>query len=304
MERLNRRGSLEPKDPRAPKNATVVALVLASVTLFTLDQTPALDPVRAGLGELFGPAQAAASAAAGPIAGVSDWFESRGELRDDLATLQAENAELKEQLRTSDYDRNKLEQYEGLTQTAERLGYAIVPARVTAHGEAQSFSRTVTIDAGSNAGISPDMTVVNAEGLVGRVLRVTPRTATVLLIVDSGSTVGGRIGDSMQVGFVHGNGAIDREARLDMALVDQSVVPERGDNVVTWSSGPNAPYVAGVPVGQVTGVYASVRDSSRTARVQPFVDFGALDVVGVVVPGGAVDTPSDRAIIDADGSLK
>ena len=35
--------------------------------------------------------------------------------------------------------------------------------------------------------------------------------------------------------------------------------------------------------------------------IQPFVDFGALDVVGVVVPSG---TTSDRAVVEADGSLQ
>ena len=34
--------------------------------------------------------------------------------------------------------------------------------------------------------------------------------------------------------------------------------------------------------------------------IEPFVDFAALDLVGVVVPSG---TESDRAVIEADGSL-
>ena len=75
------------------------------------------------------------------------------------------------------------------------LGYALVPARVVGIGAAQSFSRTVTIDAGTDApACAPDLTVVNADGLVGRVLRVTRTTATVLLIVDAESVVGGRVG--------------------------------------------------------------------------------------------------------------
>jgi rod shape-determining protein MreC len=61
-------------------------------------------------------------------------------------------------------------------------------------GPAQSFSRTVTIDAGSRAGLAPDMTVVNGSGLVGRILRVSSTTATVLLVVDADSTVGARVG--------------------------------------------------------------------------------------------------------------
>ena len=35
--------------------------------------------------------------------------------------------------------------------------------------------------------------------------------------------------------------------------------------------------------------------------IEPFVNFSALDVVGVMVPTG---TTSDRAVIEADGALR
>ena len=72
------------------------------------------------------------------------------------------------------------------------------------------------------------MTVVNGQGLVGRILRVTSTTATVLLVVDADSTVGGRVGRSMKVGFLHGRGDLGQEARLDLELVDQTYVPAEG----------------------------------------------------------------------------
>jgi rod shape-determining protein MreC len=56
-----------------------------------------------------------------------------------------------------------------------------------------------------------------------------------------------------------------------------------------------------VPIGKVTEVFTSVRESSQRAVVEPFVDFSSLDVVGVVVPTG---TRSDRAVVEADGSLQ
>ena len=58
--------------------------------------------------------------------------------------------------------------------------------------------------------------------------------------------------------------------------------------------------VAGVPIGRVAEVYSSLRDSSQRAVIEPFVDFAALDLVGVVVPSGS---ESDRAVIEADGSI-
>ena len=78
-------------------------------------------------------------------------------------------------------------------------------------------------------------------------------------------------------------------------------MPSKGESVVTWGSQDGAPYVSGVPVGVVDSVYSSLRETTQRAVIDPFVDFSALDVVGVVVPSG---TASDRGVIEADGSLR
>jgi rod shape-determining protein MreC len=289
---------------RRPSRALLVALVLASASLITLDYQGGSDspvePARRAVGEVFGPVESATATVIRPIAGVPGWFRSHDELRAELTSLEAENAELRSELAGSGYDRNRLEEYDGLTATAESLGFTLVPARVVALGPSQSFSRTVTIDAGSDAGIRPDQTVLNNDGLVGRVLRVTGTTATVLLVIDSGSVVGGRVGESMEIGFLKGRGDLGDNGKLDLELVDRAEVPAKHDTVVTWGSEGGAPYVTGVPVGRVTAVYSSIRETSQRAVIEPFVDFGSLDLVGVVVPSG---TPSDRAVIEADGSL-
>ncbi|QBR93941.1 rod shape-determining protein MreC [Nocardioides euryhalodurans] len=296
-------GDLDQR-PR-PSRALLVALLLASASLITLDHQAGSDspvePARRVVGEVFGPVESGVAATVRPIVGVPGWFRSRDDLRAELSALEAENAELRADAASDPYDRNRLEEYDGLTAAAETLGFALVPARVVAMGPAQSFSRTVTIDAGSDSGIHPDLTVVNNDGLVGRVLRVTRTTATVLLVIDSGSVVGGRVGTSMEMGFLEGRGAIGDAGLLDLELVDQAEVPAKHDVVVTWGSEGGSPYVSGVPVGRVTAVYSSLRETSQRAEIEPFVDFGALDLVGVVVPSG---TASDRAVIEADGSLQ
>jgi rod shape-determining protein MreC len=303
-ERLNRRGSLEPREPGRPRRSLVVALVLACATLMTLDHVndgAAVDPLRRLAGEVYGPAESGVDTVVGPVLAVPHWLRSHRDLAAEVDALQSDNDRLRSELASSDYDRNRLQEYDALTATAESLGYAMVPARVVAIGPAQSFSRTVTIDAGSRAGIVPDQTVVNSAGLVGRVLRTTATTATVLLVADADSTVGGRVGKSMKVGFLHGRGDLGQDARLDLELVDQSYVPAQGETVVTWGSQDGAPYVSGVPVGTVESVYSSLRETTQRAVITPFVDFSALDVVGVVVPSG---TDSDRGVIEVDGSVR
>jgi rod shape-determining protein MreC len=287
-----------------PPRALMVALLLACATLITLDHqggdSSPLEPARQAVGEVFGPVETATSATVRPFVAVPDWFRTHDSLRGEINELEAQNARLRAESATSSYDRNRLEEYDGLTQAADNLGYALVPARVVGVGPSQSFSQTVTIDAGSRAGIHPDMTVLNNDGLVGRVLRVTSSTATVLLVVDAESVVGGRVGETMEVGFLHGRGALDSSG-LDLELADESAVPDRHATVVTWGSESGAPYVSGVPIGRVSSVYSSLRETSQRAVIEPFVDFGSLDLVGVVVPSG---TTSDRAVVEADGRLR
>ena len=289
---------------RRPSRAVMLALLLACLTLITLDYRGGADspmePARRVVGEVLGPVETGTTAAIRPFTAVPQWFRTRDALGQDLAELRAENARLRSAAATAGYDRNRLAEFDDLSTAAGDLGYALVPARVVGLGPAQSFSRTVTIDAGARAGLRPDMTVINNDGLVGRILRVTRTTATVLLIVDTESVVGGRVGGSMEVGFLRGRGVLGGDGRLDLELVDQSVVPAEGDSVVTFGSDGGAPYVKGIPVGKVTSVYTSLRETSQRAVIDPFVDFASLDLVGVVVPSG---TRSDRAVIEADGRM-
>ena len=92
------------------------------------------------------------------------------------------------------------------------------------------------------------MTVLNGDGLVGRVTTVGPDTATVLLANDPDFTVGTRMEGTDELGFASGQG--DRPLRVAAAQRQG-----RGARRATgWSpSAPQAdkPFVPGVPVGKV-----------------------------------------------------
>ena len=280
----------------------MVLLVLACVTVLTLDARGGADspvePLRVAVGNVVGPVESGTAVAVRPFRKLAGYFGSNNRLRDQVAALSAENSRLRSQAETQPLDRQRLAELDGLTRTAGRTGYSLVAARVVAMGPSQSFSRTVTIDAGTSSGIRPDMTVLNNDGLVGRVVRVTRTTATVLLIVDQDSVVGGRLGSNLELGFLHGRGTTGSADRLDLDLMDSSVTPARGDVVVTWGSENGAPYVAGIPIGKVVSVWSTPREMAKHAVIAPFVDFTSLDVVGVVVPSG---TRGDRQLIVAGG---
>jgi rod shape-determining protein MreC len=279
----------------------LVLSLLCAVTVMTLDAAGGEDspvqPLRTGAVAVFGPLQTGAATAFDPVVGAVETIGELRQLRDENAALQERNDELAAELATTELDRNRLAEYDALSEASAIGGFDLVPARVVAVGPAQAFARTVTIDAGAADGVRDDLTVVAAPGLVGRVLSVGQHTATVLLAVDAGSVIGGRLDRSMELGFLRGNGSLGSDGALSLDLVDPDAVPAAGDTVVTWGSRGGAPYVAGVPVGEVVQVRTSAGEQSVTASVRPFVDMSAIDLVGVVVgPADSAERSFDRSL--------
>ena len=285
---------------RRPSRSVLAVLTLACLTAITVDyqrdDSSPFEPARTALGDLLGPVQEGAAVVARPLHEIPGFFEANRSLRADIAKLQAENANLRGQIATTSEVRYRAAELDGLLQASKTSGFGLVPARVVAVGPAQSFSYTVTIDAGTSSGIKPDMTVINNEGLVGRVTHVSRGSATVLLVIDQESVVGARLGSNAEVGFLQGRGDIGGDGRLDLDLVDNSETPGKNDVVVTWGSNNGSPYVAGVPIGSVEAVFSSPREQAKHAVIKPFVDFSSLDLVGVVVDD---DTEGDRAVTKA-----
>jgi rod shape-determining protein MreC len=272
--------------PREIRRRRIVLalLVLASIALITLDarRSPGspVDPLRKAAAAVFGPLESGATSARQPVDDLRSRFADLDRLTAENERLKAENERLTAELRTTDYVRNRAAELDRLLKVAP--DYKVTPARVVAIGSAQGFNQTVTIDAGTADGVRPDMTVLNGEGLVGRVVRATAATATVLLLGDRNSTVGGRLNSTMALGFVSGRGEVGSSAGLDYKLVDLLARPKVGDRIVTWGSRGNAPYVPGVPIGTVTAVGRVQGTIGSAAVIKPYVDPSRIDTVGVV----------------------
>ena len=275
------RATGRPREIRR-RRTVLVLVILACFTLIVLDARRSagspVEPLREAAAGVFGPLESTASSARQPVDDLRDRFAEMDRLQAENEKLKKDNEDLTRQLTTSDYARNRAQELDNLLKVAP--AYTMTPARVIGIGGAQSFSHTVTIDAGTADGVRTDMTVLNGTGLVGRVVRTTQGTATVLLIGDRNSTVGGRLNSSMALGFVSGRG--DVTGTLDYKLVDPKARPKVGDRIVTWGSSGNAPYVPGVPIGVVTSVSPNEGALGSTATIKPYVDPTRIDTVGVV----------------------
>jgi rod shape-determining protein MreC len=273
----------------------LVLLIAVAFALITVDirggEDSPVDGARQAAAAVFGPIEDSVSTAVDPVGNAVSAVRDSGERHDRLAELVKENAALKARLGSDDRNSSRLKQLDKMLKTAGEGQYGIKGAEVIAIGAAQGFSWTITIDVGVNDGIQRDMTVLNGDGLVGRVTTVGPNTATVLLANDPDFTVGTRMEATDELGFASGQG--DRPLRVE--LLNGKADVKKGDRLVTFGSQADKPFVPGVPVGVVSRVDPSGGDLTRTLYVTPYVSFTKLDMVGVVVQAPKKD-PRDTVL--------
>ena len=174
---------------------------------------------------------------------------------------------------------------------AGTAGYKIVSARVISHGSSQSFSQTVTIDIGSNAGIKKNMTVLSQYGIAGVVKDVYPSSALIQLASDPSFRIGARVAGSQQIGVLTGRGT----SSASLQLLDNSSTVKVGDVLLSRGSIANRPFVPGVPLGYVSQVDNSAGAVAQTATIRYYTNFSTLGVVAIVVSGPTSD-PGDSLV--------
>ena len=175
----------------------------------------------------------------------------------------------------------KLHQSEGdLKRLRSLLGYADEFSTPTTMAQAVMLDtsgrfKSMIIDRGSNAGIQVNDAVVNANGLIGRVVLTTKDLAKVQLVTDSNSSVGVLVERTRRQGVLRGDGATGAQMYDVPSLADV----QAGDNVL--SAGIDGIYPKGIPVGVVVKAEKG-QDLFKNIVVKPSVDFGSIEEVIVL----------------------
>lgn len=194
------------------------------------------------------------------------------ELKADNERLRAENERLRRwQLHAQRLD-GENEALRKLLHFKPEPAVTQVSARVIAD-TGSAFVRTVLINAGTREGVTAGQTVVNGQGLVGRVAQVANRSARVLLITDLKSKVPVIVGEGRRRAILAG----DNSDLPRLEHVDGETPVANGDLVLT--SGHGGVFPPGIPVGRVTGAKGGV------VRVRALAAWDQLEFVRVVGPG-------------------
>jgi rod shape-determining protein MreC len=262
---------------------TLVILVLASITLVTLDYRgpvshdlgsvrnsarDAVSPVQRVLSDIFRPIGNLLSGAVNYDAAVNDNVRLRNEVG-ELRRLALENESAEQQLQQM--------------LTVERLPYLqksqiVIADVISGPPGGSNFELTLEIDRGTADGVGVGMPVVAGAGLVGEVITAGKTTSVVRLITDPRSDVGVR--------FANGTIAIATGQGLGHPLALEQVsasapVPRKGQLLVT-SGLQGAAFPAGIPVGTVSSVKTTGGTFTFPVTMNPVAPLSGLQFVAVV----------------------
>jgi rod shape-determining protein MreC len=157
-------------------------------------------------------------------------------------------------------------------------------ARVIARN-ANNWYEMLTIDKGLSSGVNPGMSVVNADGLVGRVMSANKDSAKVSLITNREIAVGVIVQETRDTsGIVEGIGSGEA---LNMINIPYYADIEAGQKVI--SSGLSEIYPKGLLLGTIQSVKQEEGGLVLRATVRPAVKFDQLEEVLVIKSFQATD---------------
>lgn len=265
----------------------LLSLVLISLSFRSGDDGP-LTGVQSAGSTVLRPFAVGFERVAQPFRDAYGWVDSLFGARSDAERLRAEVQELRQRaiqsefaLQENDYLRRLLRYLDGPRFPSE---FESIPAEVIGRPPG-AFAQAIVIAAGSRNGVRVNDPVVTADGLVGLVTYVTPGTARIQLLTDQEAAVSAVDLRSSAPGIVlHARGT--RETLVFDRVRKQEVI-RRGDEIVTagWRAGSlSSLYPKGIPIGEVTSVGQTDTDLFQQVQIDPYVDFGSLDAVLVLVP--------------------
>ena len=274
--------------------SVLVLLAVAAVVFFlVLRNSSDISIAENGIGSLFSRVQSVFTGAANGVKGFFQRWRDFDRLEDDYEALALENQRLSLQL--SSAEETALENQRLKDELEARSRYeALDPifAKVIAREPGQWFE-TFSINRGKSDGVAAGMSVVNDDGLIGRVYEAGMNYAKVICIVDSRSAVACMVQSTRDNGIMRGRVAAnssDAECYVYYLPNLNSIMP--GDTVIT--SGTDSLFPKGLHIGTITAVSMDAGSEGSYAVVTPSVDFRHIEEVFVLRE--VIESDSDEAL--------
>ncbi len=214
------------------------------------------------------------------VDGFTAYFYKFDELIEENNTLRERVAELEKQ----NYDAAELEERSAwmsnfLEMKTQHTDFKMLSASVTGR-ESGNYSKVLTIDVGTGAGVTLNMPVVTSEGIVGRITELGYNWAKVTTIVEPQSSVGAYIERTEDAGICEGKFGLAADGLCRMSYLPAEAEIETGDRVL--STGYGSVYPRGLVIGYVETVGINEFTRSPDVIVKCAVDYSELTQVMII----------------------
>ena len=217
------------------------------------------------------PLQKVTSALSGGAASVWEKYTSIDDVMDRNEQLEAENAELRQQM--VDYDRIKAENdaYKALARIQDTNSEAsYVSAFVIGRDPLDEFGG-FTLDQGSTDGVAVNDAIISDRGyLLGVVVEVDATSCKVMTILHPSFNAAGEISRTRENGIITGSADYAADGQCVLTNLDRATEARKGDQVITTGLGGVFP--ANLLVGTVQEVVPEQSGKSSSAVILPGAD--------------------------------
>jgi len=263
----------------------LLVIVLTCLTLITLDtrsgRTGPLGSVGRLAHRVMNPIEGAVDDVTRPI---GDWWSGlvdSGNLKRDNRRLEQENAALRGKQTSAEEAIKENEELKKLLQLHSLLEIDSVNGLIVGR-DPGNFDPTLTIDKGSESGISVDMPVIAPEGIVGKVIEVWNGGSKIQVLTDPQFSVGVQTPGHGVLAPATTGVASGQVGSHDLAVVfDAGTKVRVGDAIVT--SPQSTLFPPGLPVGTISSVTVQPGATGVDATITPYVHLGALQYVTVLL---------------------
>lgn len=266
----------------------LLAFLALSIVVITLDfrqTTDVLDRAKDISNAIVTPIQRGLATVFRPVGNFFSSLSELSDLRGDNAAMRNQIEEMEAEITEAESVLNENARLRELLELEESyVSMDLLTASVIARPPS-NYKWAVEIDKGANDGIEEDMAVMDPDGLVGKIIRVQPNTATVLLLIDPQAGASARIDGEEWTGTIRGNGS---DQALSLEFVDTEADVSVGDDVLT-SAYNRGIFPPNIPIGQVSSVGGQQADTEQDIDIEPWVDFTTLDFVAVILESGKVE---------------
>lgn len=232
------------------------------------------------VGIVLTPAQKLFNYAAEGIDGFVSYFYKFDELVEENIRLREQVSRLQSEL----YDSAEIEEmYEWMSEFLElkmaHNDFELLSASVTGR-ESGNYSKVLTLDVGSGAGVASGMPVITSEGIVGQITEVGYNWCKVTTLVEANSSIGAYVEKTGDAGICTGSFELSSKGLVNFMYLPADAKVNEGDRVI--STGYGSIYPRGLTVGYVESVSLNSYSRNLDVTVRSAVDFTDISSVMVI----------------------